>query len=214
MRVVPVRSAGSCGPWPAVAVRRSVRVGLIGVLAVALMAGSSPVWAQEASPVATTEAAPQASAPGAPGGVFVPAVGGPVERVPGPDGTELLLAADQGSAQIAAAAERRPVEIVGRRSEVSSTWAMPNGTLSSRLAAGPLWVRRGGDGTLNRDWALIDLTLERRADGTIGPRAHPSACQVPGLMETIKPRRIKDGSTAEVSRGASGASDQVDVGRA
>jgi hypothetical protein len=117
---------------------------LTGVLAVALLAGSSPVWAQEASPVATavapTAAAPQEARqeapPAARGGVFVPAAGGPVERVPGPDGTELLLAADQRSAQIAAAAERRPVEIMGRRSETSSTWAMPNGTLSSRLAAG------------------------------------------------------------------------------
>jgi len=35
-------------------------------------------------------------------------------------------------------------------------------------------------------------------------------CLVPGLMDTIKPRRIKDGSTTEVPGGASGASDQVD----
>jgi hypothetical protein len=39
-------------------------------------------------------------------------------------------------------------------------------------------------------------------------------CLVPGLMDTIKPRRIKDGSTTEVPGGASGASDQVDVGSA
>ncbi len=33
-------------------------------------------------------------------------------------------------------------------------------------------------------------------------------------MDTIKPRRIKDGSTTEVPGGASGASDQVDIGSA
>jgi hypothetical protein len=134
-----------------------------------------------ATPEASAEAVPQAAVPGAPGGL--------VERVSGPDGTEVLLAADQGSAQIAAAAERRPVEIVGRRSEMSSTWAMPNGTLSSRFGAGPLWVRRGGAGTLNRDWALVDLTLESRADGTIGPKAHPSMMSVSGAREVRERRR-------------------------
>jgi len=161
-----------------------------------------------AMPVAPTGAVPQVSAPGAPGGDVVPAVGGPVERVLVADGSEVLLAADQGSAQIAAAAERRPVEIVGRRSEVSSTWAMPNGTLSSRLAAGPLWVRRGGDGTRAADWALVDLTLERRADGSVGPRAHPSAMSLSGARPAAPAgvvAAVDNGRGAKVELGWEGA---------
>jgi len=38
-------------------------------------------------------------------------------------------------------------------------------------------------------------------------------CQVPGLMETIKPRRIKHGRTTEVPGGASAAGDPPDTGR-
>ena len=61
-------------------------------------------------------------------------------------------------------------------------------------------------------------TAERLRDCAIGPLARlldqAPDCLVPGLMDTIKPRRIRDGSTTEVPGGASGASDQVDVGRA
>jgi len=46
------------------------------------------------------------------------------------------------------------------------------------------------------------------------PKTTGRVCLVPGLMDTIKPRRVSDGSTTEVPGGTSGASDQVDVGRA
>ncbi len=63
-----------------------------------------------------------------------------------------------------------------------------------------------------------EVSFQLRADlwgqGLMSEALMLALCLVPGLMETIKPRRIKDGCTAEVSRGASGASDQVDVGRA
>ncbi|MGI5171134.1 LamG domain-containing protein [Spirillospora sp. CA-253888] len=58
------------------------------------------------------------------------------------------------------------VEVTGLRSETSQTWANPNGTFTTEKFATPQRVRRS-DGS----WTPVDVDLERRADGTIGPKA-------------------------------------------
>ena len=84
-----------------------------------------------------------------------------------------LQVSDMASARSVAAQEGEPVEVIAKRTESSSTWVLPDGNLSTSFAAGPVWVRLGGDGTQAQDWALVDLTLQATADGTVRPKAHP-----------------------------------------
>lgn len=59
------------------------------------------------------------------------------------------------------------VEIVGERTEYATTYANPDGeTFSLSMSTVPVRVRQD-DGS----WTEPDATLERRADGTIGPKA-------------------------------------------
>lgn len=58
------------------------------------------------------------------------------------------------------------VEVVSLRTEDSLTFANPDGTLTEEMTASPQRVRRT-DGS----WVPVDPTLERRPDGSIGPKA-------------------------------------------
>ncbi|WP_393072319.1 hypothetical protein [Streptomyces sp. LN704] len=71
-----------------------------------------------------------------------------------------------------AAASGERVEVLDERAEYSTTYANPDGyTLTLEQSAVPVRVARP-DGS----WASPDATLERRADGTIAPKA-----AVPGI---------------------------------
>ncbi|MEV7343620.1 LamG domain-containing protein [Streptomyces sp. NPDC093544] len=73
--------------------------------------------------------------------------------------------AQAASAQAAESGER--VEVVGQRTEYSTTYANPDG-LTFKLVQSAVPVRAElADGS----WATPDATLERRADGSIGPKA-------------------------------------------
>ncbi|MGX9886528.1 LamG-like jellyroll fold domain-containing protein [Streptomyces sp. NPDC002276] len=66
-----------------------------------------------------------------------------------------------------AAAAGDQVEVVGERQEYSTTYANPDGySFTLDQSAVPVRVARPGG-----SWAVPDATLERRADGSIGPRA-------------------------------------------
>ncbi|WP_242439063.1 LamG domain-containing protein [Streptomyces sp. CB00455] len=74
------------------------------------------------------------------------------------------------SEQALAAAKKsgKPVEVVGERTDSSTTFANPNGK-SFRLDTSAVPVRvkaKGGSG-----WVTPDATLEVRADGSVGPKA-------------------------------------------
>lgn len=69
------------------------------------------------------------------------------------------------AALAAAAVSGAPVEVVGRRGESSTVFANPDGTLQMDVSNVPVRVRR------ETAWVPIDTTLERRADGTVAPRA-------------------------------------------
>jgi RHS repeat-associated protein len=104
----------------------------------------------------------------------VPPAEEPAVAQPTAGATE-LQAPDKVSAATIARLQKQPVEVIGERTETSSTWALPDGTFASSMAVGPVWVRRGaGDGTQAEDWAAVDLTLEKAADGSIRPKAHPA----------------------------------------
>ncbi|TQN42634.1 hypothetical protein FHU33_2040 [Blastococcus colisei] len=97
----------------------------------------------------------------------------------GPDG--VLQAPDAATASTIARLEGERVEIVGERTERSSSWALPDGTFAAGMASGPIWVRQGdGDGTSAADWAAVDLTLEQASDGTVAPKAHPGGLELAG----------------------------------
>jgi hypothetical protein len=112
--------------------------------------------------------------------VAAPPVASPGEQVPaGAEGA--LEAPDIASARTIARLQGARVEVIGERTEVSSTWALPDGTMSTGQAAGPIWIRQGdGDGTSSADWKAVDLTLEAAGDGTIQPKGHPNGLVIAG----------------------------------
>jgi RHS repeat-associated protein len=71
---------------------------------------------------------------------------------------------DAASAKLAARLTGRRVEVTDARSETETTWANPDGTMTTDVASGPIRVRRNGD------WAPLDLTLEK-----VGDRLRPVA---------------------------------------
>ncbi|MFI9149822.1 DNRLRE domain-containing protein [Streptomyces sp. NPDC053367] len=81
-------------------------------------------------------------------------------------------AADIPSARVAARLNNRRVEALSERTETSTTWANPNGTLTTALSAGPVRFRDGDT------WRTVDLDLVRSADGSVAPKAHPRGLEL------------------------------------
>lgn len=70
------------------------------------------------------------------------------------------------SAVARAMASGKPVEVASELTEYSKTTANPDGTLTLVQSTTPQRVKRA-DGS----WDAVDPTLERRSDGTVGPKA-------------------------------------------
>ncbi|BCJ52200.1 hypothetical protein Asp14428_36750 [Actinoplanes sp. NBRC 14428] len=95
------------------------------------------------------------------------AVGSPAaasRTVPRAEPATAPVTADAASRE--AQATGLPVEVVAERAEDELLWANPDGSFTSEITAGPQRVQRA-DGT----WSDLDTTLERRPDGSIGPKA-------------------------------------------
>jgi hypothetical protein len=73
-----------------------------------------------------------------------------------------------------AAASGEPVEVADRTTETSLTFANADGSLTTKLADGPVRVRQGDS------WHAVDTNLEVRPDGTIGPKAAASQITLSG----------------------------------
>jgi hypothetical protein len=80
----------------------------------------------------------------------------------------------QADAVARAAQTGQPVEVPDRTTEVSQTFANPDGSLTSKLANAPVRVRQ------DDQWRDIDATLEFRSDGTVGPKAALSEVTLSG----------------------------------
>lgn len=128
---------------------RRVVTGAVLVAAAVLLTGASLPAA------ATSQAPPSRSA---------------VRVAPAITTTEPLTAPDPISARTIAQLEGRPVEVMSERTPTTQVYAMPDGTTTMGAASGPVWVRRGGDGTDPADWAPVDLTLVRVTTATSGRR--------------------------------------------
>ncbi|WP_351234771.1 LamG domain-containing protein [Streptomyces sp. NPDC002133] len=70
------------------------------------------------------------------------------------------------SAAALAAESGEPVEVVSERTEYSKTMANPDGTYTLTQSTSPQRAR-AEDGS----WRSIDTTLERRSDGSVGPKS-------------------------------------------
>lgn len=91
-----------------------------------------------------------------------------------------LTAADPVTALTIARLEDQPVEVMSERTETGSVFALPDGTMAASVSSGPVWVRLGGDGLQEADWAAVDLTLAKGEDGLIRPVAHPGDVALSG----------------------------------
>ncbi|MFH9943384.1 DNRLRE domain-containing protein [Streptomyces murinus] len=93
-------------------------------------------------------------------------------------------AADLPSARVAARLSGKRVEALSERTETSTTWVNPNGSLTTELSAGPVRFKRGGK------WVDVDLDLAVRADGSVAPAAHPRGLVLGGKGGS-KPASLK-----------------------
>ncbi|WP_425957013.1 DUF6531 domain-containing protein [Xylanimonas sp. McL0601] len=126
---------------------------------------------------------------------------GAVEEPPGD-----LTAPDSLSAAINARLSGRAVEDLSQRTEFGSVFALPDGQWTSQQALGPVWVRRGGDGTRTEDWEQIDLTLVMGGDGVVRPVAATTGLELAGTTAPDAPAGDRSAtSIAVVDPGSSDA---------
>ncbi|MFF7456787.1 DNRLRE domain-containing protein [Kitasatospora sp. NPDC008115] len=83
-------------------------------------------------------------------------------------------APDEASALLAARLQGHRVEVVGARTEFTTLWANPEGTLTSERSTGPIRMKSGGS------WVAVDTTLARTPDGKVAPKAHPGGLVLDG----------------------------------
>ncbi|WP_203902264.1 LamG domain-containing protein [Virgisporangium aliadipatigenens] len=82
-----------------------------------------------------------------------------------PTGPVLTTAPDQATARELARKQRIPVVAADQTTQTRLVKAMPDGSMTAAVTNVPVRVRRAGR------WVDVDATLERRADGTVAPRA-------------------------------------------
>ncbi|RJL23920.1 DNRLRE domain-containing protein [Bailinhaonella thermotolerans] len=142
-------------------------------------AGTTP----PATPPATPAATPAATAP-----VPAPATAdpsGPAQAAAAPS------APDEASARLSARLTGTRVEVAAARTETTTTYANPDGTLTVDAFAGPIRYRENGA------WKPVDITLTTAPDGQVVPRGHHGRLRLGG---------------ASRSRAAGGHTDLITVG--
>ncbi|MFF2073888.1 ricin-type beta-trefoil lectin domain protein [Kitasatospora sp. NPDC058162] len=94
-----------------------------------------------------------------------PAAAAPTPPVPPvAPATEAL---DEASALLTARLQKRRIEVTGARTEFTTLWANPDGTLTSDRSTGPIRMKVG------EAWVPVDTTLVQTPDGKVAPKAHP-----------------------------------------
>ncbi|MFI8967113.1 DNRLRE domain-containing protein, partial [Streptomyces sp. NPDC053493] len=108
-------------------------------------------------------------------------------------------AADLPSAQVAARLSGKRVEAKSERTESSTTWANPDGTVTTDAASGPIRFRDGASGA----WHDIDVELTKR-DGVIAAKGHPLGLRLAGKTPAAQAAKVRasgaagEAGTAEV----------------
>jgi RHS repeat-associated protein len=86
---------------------------------------------------------------------------------PKPAAQKVTSRPDVISASVTARAQGSRVEVESMRTESSTTWSNPDGTMTTEAHAAPIRFK-----TAKGAWQSIDLTLQKNLDGTIAPRGH------------------------------------------
>ncbi|MEU8761546.1 DNRLRE domain-containing protein [Streptomyces sp. NPDC048659] len=108
-------------------------------------------------------------------------------------------AADLPSAVVAARLSGRRVEARSERTESSTTWANPDGTVTTDAASGPIRFRDGASG----EWRDIDVELTKR-DGVVAARSHPLGLRLGGRTPSAQAAKVR-------ASGAAGGADTAEV---
>ncbi|MBL8932398.1 MAG: RHS repeat protein [Kineosporiaceae bacterium] len=82
---------------------------------------------------------------------------------------------DLVSAGVSARAQGSRVEVESLRDELTTTWANPDGTLTTEAHVAPIRFRNA-----QGRWRDVDLDLTILADGTVGPKGHPKGLNLAG----------------------------------
>lgn len=99
---------------------------------------------------------------------------------------------DIQTAMAAARAQYQRVEALSERSETSTTWANPDGSLSTELAMGPIRLQNK-----NGLWADVDLTLAT-SNGVLAPKFSPVPFVLSGGGTTVVASENIAGGTVQV----------------
>ncbi|SDP08389.1 hypothetical protein SAMN05216259_1171, partial [Actinacidiphila guanduensis] len=102
-------------------------------------------------------------------------------------------ASDEASGLLMARLQDRAVEVLDDRTDASQTFAEPDGSLSYSVSALPVRVKRGGS------WVPVDPTLQRSADGSVGPAVTESALTLSGGGDTRLATMTVDGKALTLS---------------
>ncbi|MFK0195862.1 DNRLRE domain-containing protein [Kitasatospora sp. NPDC090308] len=137
--------------------RRTRRIASLAALGLLVQSGVA-LDALTAAPAAAAESAPS-------------------QQTPNASTTE---APDEASALLAARLNKRRIEVTGARTETSTVWANPDGTLSQDMSAGPIRMKVG------EAWVPLDTTLVETGDGKVAPKAHPEGLVFSGGDAAVK----------------------------
>ncbi|MER7850295.1 DNRLRE domain-containing protein [Kitasatospora sp. NPDC096077] len=105
-------------------------------------------------------------------------------------------------ALVAARVQGTRVEVLDRRSETMTTWANPDGTLTTEAASGPIRILQGGT------WVPVDATLVRQPDGSARAKAHPEGLTL-GAPGGVRARSAQAAADAP----AASAHDLITLGK-
>ncbi|WP_433534555.1 DNRLRE domain-containing protein [Micromonospora sp. CA-249363] len=127
-------------------------------------------------------------------GLFVPTVAGatPAVAASGVQASGPLEAADETSAMALAYKSRKPVLVTGLTSPTTLVWAQPSGTFRAEMQSAPVRVATPEGG-----WTDVDLTLERRADGSVAPKAHGYGLWLSGRRSADTDALVRVGDGAQ-----------------
>lgn len=122
----------------------------------------------------------QLGAPGA-SAAPLPVLSSPVEaaRIVAPKPVPVSSRPNLSLATVSARAQGSRVEVESQRSATSTTWANPDGTLTTDQHAGPIRFRAA-----NGAWQNVDLTLVEQADGSVAPKGHPGKLRLKGATRS------------------------------
>ncbi|MFJ3786319.1 DNRLRE domain-containing protein [Streptomyces sp. NPDC090093] len=107
-------------------------------------------------------------------------------------------AADLVSARLTARLSGKRVEALSERTESSTTWANPDGTMTTDAASGPVRFRDKTTGA----WRNVDVDLAKSSDGSVVAKDHPLGLKLGGKTPVAKAARVKASGAAGAAKTA------------